>query len=99
MSEDGLRMIKDIVTVGFSERVMRQSENDPGIKVTDVVIKPATNKGDNYTSEMFRATVEFVRSAGGNKKEKKPIIVKVEPMSEGLHKELVRFLSCQLIQQ
>lgn len=94
MSEEGTMKIKKIVTVGFCEKVVRKSENDPGIQVTDVAIKPATNKGDNYTSEMFRATVEFVRSGGDKKKQKMSIIVKVEPMSEGIHKELVRFSFC-----
>lgn len=89
MSEEGICQIKKIVTTEFCEKVMRKSENDPGIRVTDVTIKPATNKGDNYASEMYRATVEVVSSGNEKRREKKSIIVKVEPTTGGM-KELVR---------
>ena len=88
MSDEAREKITKLVDVEFSEKVLRQSENDPSIKVTDMAIKPATNKGDNYTSDMFRATIEY--EAAGGERLKKSIIVKVEPMAEGIHKDLVR---------
>ncbi|OXU23988.1 hypothetical protein TSAR_016853 [Trichomalopsis sarcophagae] len=88
MDDAMLRKIAKIVDTEFCEKILRKSENDPGIQVTDVLIKPATNKGDNYTSEMFRVNAEFVR-AGSNDAEKKTFIVKVEPMDEGVRQDLV----------
>lgn len=56
--------------------------------------KPATNKGDNYTSDMHRATVEFTREQRGRKvTEKRSIIVKVAPTTEGPQKEMVSSLT------
>lgn len=74
----------------FVERALRYFENDDTIDVNDILTKPATNKGDNYTSEMFRVSVNFHRNIN-NKiiKENRSIIVKLGLTAEGVHKDLV----------
>ncbi|KAK0180402.1 hypothetical protein PV327_006046 [Microctonus hyperodae] len=74
----------------FMERALRYSENDDTIHVTDISTKPATNKGDNYTSEMVRVNVNFHREI--NKKiikENRSIIVKLGLTMDGIHKDLI----------
>ncbi|XP_025262467.1 uncharacterized protein LOC105247775 [Camponotus floridanus] len=74
----------------FMEKVLRKSENDNSIQVIDIFSKPATNKGDNYTSDMIRVNVEFSRDQSGRKiTEKKSVIFKIMPSVEGFRKNLV----------
>lgn len=74
----------------FMEKALRKSENDNSIQVIDIFSKPATNKGDNYTSDMIRVNVEYSRDQSGRKiTEKKSVIVKIAPTIEGVRKELV----------
>ncbi|XP_072762499.1 uncharacterized protein [Anoplolepis gracilipes] len=74
----------------FMEKALRKSENDNSVQVIDIFAKPATNKGDNYTSDMIRVNVEYSRDQNGHKiTEKKSVIVKVEPTLEGVRKELI----------
>jgi len=74
----------------FVEKVLRKSEGDNSIQVIDIFSKPATNKGDNYTSDMIRVTTEFSRDQGGRKiTEKKSIIVKISPIVEGVRQDLI----------
>ncbi|XP_011868375.1 PREDICTED: uncharacterized protein LOC105562270 [Vollenhovia emeryi] len=74
----------------FVEKILRKSEGDNSIQVIDISSKPATAKGDNYTSDMIRVTAEFSREQGGRKiTGKKSIIVKVSPTLEGVQKDLV----------
>ncbi|XP_072762644.1 uncharacterized protein [Anoplolepis gracilipes] len=74
----------------FMEKALRKSENDNSTQVIDIFAKPATNKGDNYTSDMIRVNVEYSRDQNGHKiSEKKSVIIKVEPTLEGARKELV----------
>ncbi|XP_011501669.1 PREDICTED: uncharacterized protein LOC105365253 [Ceratosolen solmsi marchali] len=81
-------MIKKLIDIKLIQKVMQESENDYSIEVNDIVFIFATNKGDNYASEMFRASIEYTRS-NGIKKEKKSLIIKAEPLSEGLQKDLI----------
>ncbi|XP_012228832.1 uncharacterized protein [Linepithema humile] len=74
----------------FVEKILRKSEGDNSIQVIDIFSKPATNKGDNYTSDMIRVNVEFSREQGDCKTtEKKSIIVKIAPIDEGARKEII----------
>ncbi|KAM0736555.1 hypothetical protein ACS0PU_006204 [Formica fusca] len=74
----------------FMEKALRKSENDNSIQVIDIFSKPATNKGDNYTSDMIRVNVEYSRDQSGRKiTEKKSVIVKIAPTIEGVRKELI----------
>ncbi|XP_018307288.1 uncharacterized protein [Mycetomoellerius zeteki] len=68
------------LNLSFVEKILRKSENDNSIKVTDIFSKPATSKGDNHTSDMIRITAEYSRDQGSCKiKEKKSIILKILP--------------------
>ncbi|KOX69278.1 hypothetical protein WN51_04314 [Melipona quadrifasciata] len=74
----------------FTERVIQLAEVDSTIKVIDISAKPATNKGDNYTSDMVRVVAEFTRKRGKAKvTEKKSLLFKFEPILEGPRQDLV----------
>ncbi|KAH8283953.1 hypothetical protein KR054_005627 [Drosophila jambulina] len=47
----------------YLEPLLRDFKKDPGLKITDLEIKPATAKGDNYASVMTRVKVLFLRSS------------------------------------
>jgi len=70
----------------FVEKILRKSENDDSIQVIDIVSKPATSKGDNYTSDMIRIITEYSRDS--NIKEKKSIIIKLSPV-DGVRQKIV----------
>jgi len=70
----------------FMGKILRKSENDDSIQVTHIVSKPATSKGDNYTSDMIRITVEYSRDS--KIKEKKSIIIKLSPI-HGVRQKIV----------
>ncbi|XP_050458788.1 uncharacterized protein LOC126855304 [Cataglyphis hispanica] len=74
----------------FMEKALRKSENDNSIQVIDIFTKPATNKGDNYTSDMIRVNVEYSRDQNGHKTtKKKSVIVKITPIVEGVRQDLI----------
>lgn len=74
----------------FLEKALRKGEKDDSIQVHDIFIKPATAKGDNYTSVMIRATVDLSRKVGCRSvKEKKSVIIKVVPEEE-MTRDLVK---------
>ncbi|KAH8414016.1 hypothetical protein KR222_001938 [Zaprionus bogoriensis] len=50
------------LTVAYVENILRTYKKDAGLTISDLVIKPATAKGDNYASIMTRIKVDFVRS-------------------------------------
>ncbi|XP_043467579.1 uncharacterized protein LOC122501882 [Leptopilina heterotoma] len=73
----------------FLEKALRKGENDDSIQVHDIFTKAATDKGDNYTSQMIRATIDLSRKVGcRNVTEKKSLIIKVVP-DEKKTRELV----------
>ncbi|KAG5322211.1 MOS1T transposase, partial [Pseudoatta argentina] len=64
----------------FVENILRRLEDDNSIQVTNIFSKPATTKGDNYTSDMIRITTEYSRDQNSYRiKEKKSIIFKILP--------------------
>ncbi|XP_072749880.1 uncharacterized protein [Anoplolepis gracilipes] len=74
----------------FMEKILHKSEKDNSIQVIDIFIKPATNKGDNYASDMLRVSVEYSRNQNGCKiKENISVIVKFEPTTEGVRTTLI----------
>lgn len=74
----------------FMEKVLRKEENNNMVKVINMNTKPATNKGDNYTSDMIRVVTEYTCDQGGCKTKKKiSLIVKITPIDEGIRKDLV----------
>ncbi|KYN14139.1 hypothetical protein ALC57_13724 [Trachymyrmex cornetzi] len=68
------------LNLSFVEKILRKSEDDNSIQIIDIFSKPATSKGDNYTSDMIRITVEYSFERGSCRiKEKKSIIFKILP--------------------
>lgn len=50
----------------YLEPLLRDLKKDPGLRITELDIKPATAKGDNYASVMTRVKVFFLRSSAKN---------------------------------
>ncbi|XP_043498951.1 uncharacterized protein LOC122522182 [Polistes fuscatus] len=75
----------------FLENILRKAKNDDSIRVIDIFSKPATAKGDNYTSDMYRILLEIsCKQAGGQEVTKKTsLIVKVAPTGDTLKKDLI----------
>lgn len=74
------------------EQILRSGENDPSIEVIDIKKEAATNKGDNYVSEVFRVFVEYSYNQNEDKiRAKKSIIVKIAPLEDGPIRDLVSF--------
>ncbi|XP_011706632.1 PREDICTED: uncharacterized protein LOC105461827 [Wasmannia auropunctata] len=72
----------------FVENMLRKSEDDNSIQVIDMFSNPVVSKGENYTSDLMRTTVEFSRDQGDRKIiEKKSIIIKPLPF-EGIRRQL-----------
>lgn len=78
------------LNVSYLQKALRKSEGDDSIRVTNLSTRPATNKGDNYTSDMIRAAIEYSQNQSGRNVTKKiSVIVKIAPTTEGMRKELV----------
>ncbi|KAL7729674.1 hypothetical protein ACLKA6_007945 [Drosophila palustris] len=63
------------LTVSYVEDILRHCKKDENLNVTDLSVKPATAKGENYASIMTRIKVDYVRS-GANVPETEFFIVK-----------------------
>lgn len=74
----------------YLQNILRSAEKDESIEIFYLTIKPATNKGDNYLSELYRAAVEFSRVENGDKlQEKRSLILKLVPNDDNV-KEMVQ---------
>lgn len=74
----------------FFENILRKSKKDDSIRVINIFTKPATAKGDNYTSDMYRVAIDISRKRGDQDvTEKKSLIVKVAPTGETMKKDLI----------
>ncbi|KAH8312779.1 hypothetical protein KR044_012886 [Drosophila immigrans] len=70
----------------YFEEVIRQYENEPEVKVTEVKMSPASAKGDHYASVMFRGNISYTTQKG---KFAKSLIIKTMPEAEGHKKEML----------
>ncbi|KAH8310925.1 hypothetical protein KR044_003493 [Drosophila immigrans] len=70
----------------FFRDVLSNHLKEPQLKVLDVVISPASPKGDHYASVMFRSKVEYQIGKG---KFSKSLIIKTMPEQEGHKKEML----------
>ncbi|XP_046431324.1 uncharacterized protein LOC124185047 isoform X2 [Neodiprion fabricii] len=67
----------------YVQKVLRKAENDESIEVSDISVRPATAKGDNYMSDMYRIAVEFSRGQGDQRnEEERSLILKLLPQDE-----------------
>ncbi|XP_046431339.1 uncharacterized protein LOC124185053 [Neodiprion fabricii] len=74
----------------FIQKVLRKSEQDDSIEVSDINVKPGTSKGDNYLGDLLRVNVDFLRSKKHEKiAETTSLIVKVAPRGD-FREDLVR---------
>ncbi|KAH8384022.1 hypothetical protein KR009_011741 [Drosophila setifemur] len=64
----------------FITEVLSKHEKSPELKVIDLVLTPASPKGDHYASIMFRAKVKFSTQKG---EFSKSLIIKTMPVEEG----------------
>ncbi|KAJ4016116.1 Ecdysteroid Kinase 4 [Neodiprion lecontei] len=66
----------------YVQKILRNAEQDESIEVSGITVKPATVKGDNYSSIMHRIGVVFSRIQKGHKiKKTTSLIAKVLPES------------------
>ncbi|XP_060649129.1 uncharacterized protein LOC132786584 [Drosophila nasuta] len=70
----------------FLRDVLIKHLKAPELKVLDVVMSPASAKGDHYASVMFRSKVVFETQKG---KFSKSLIIKTMPEQEGHKKEML----------
>lgn len=74
----------------FIEEILQKSKNDNSIQVIDIFSKSATNKGDNYSSDMIRVNVTYSHDQSGRKiMKKESFIIKIAPTVEGFRKDFV----------
>ncbi|XP_014614631.1 PREDICTED: uncharacterized protein LOC106792646 isoform X2 [Polistes canadensis] len=74
----------------FLENMLRKAKNDNSIRVIDIFSKPATAKGDNYSSDMYRVSVEFASKQDDREVMNKiSFIVKVAPSADTVQRKMV----------
>ncbi|XP_055547038.1 uncharacterized protein LOC129731230 [Wyeomyia smithii] len=71
----------------FLEKVLKQSENNNGLNVTECQIVPGTRPGDHFASIIFRAIVKY-QSRGAD--HEVSLIVKTVPDGNGLKRDLLK---------
>ncbi|XP_037942804.1 uncharacterized protein LOC119675671, partial [Teleopsis dalmanni] len=58
--EDNFHPAPVWLTAEYLEKILQENKKDNTIRVTDLEIKPATAKGENYASIMTRVKVDFI---------------------------------------
>lgn len=82
------------------ENVLQNIEKNKTIAVSGITIKPATAKGDNYTSDMYRVSVTFLRIVEGQKiSETKSFVAKVAPQGGSREEMVIRLVWYLIMQQ
>lgn len=71
----------------FFEKVLKQSENDPGLVVSESKIIPGTKPGDHFASIIFRVTVAYTSRGQDHEVS---LIIKTIPEQEGLKRDLLK---------
>lgn len=102
MAEEEIQLNKAKSTITFDlvEKILQNSKSDASIEVTNIDYNFATNKGDNYTSDMFRIFVDFTKDKGGKREAlKEQLIVKFIPILEGMHQDLVSMIINHLLKK
>lgn len=73
--------IPDCFTNAFLEKVLRNGLKCEDVQVCDAEIRPGTSAGDNYCSEIYRASVRYRRGLNGAR-ESISLIIKAIPYRE-----------------
>lgn len=78
------------------EKILRNETNETNelIKVSNLIVKPAVAKGDNYLSNMYRVQVTFSRDHKSEKLVEAYFIVKILPHGDYLE-DMVILRSCR----
>ncbi|KAM8704337.1 hypothetical protein ACLKA7_008876 [Drosophila subpalustris] len=71
----------------FFSEVLDGYLKEPGLKVKDFKLSPASAKGDHYASVMFRGVVEYTTEKRGNSSIS--LIIKTMPEQEGHKKQML----------
>lgn len=85
MEEDNNNI--DFVNSEFLQEALQNHTKDPDLRVLDFTVEPATAKGDNYMSVLYRASIDYTRK---RKKKSQSVIIKIAP--SGTRSEMVCFL-------
>lgn len=75
-----IEQIPDFISKPFFERALRHGLNNNDIKITDLNVVMGLSAGDNYCSEIYRATVTYTKS--GIQNNKISLIIKAMPFLE-----------------
>uniref|UniRef100_A0A1B0C8D6 CHK kinase-like domain-containing protein n=1 Tax=Lutzomyia longipalpis TaxID=7200 RepID=A0A1B0C8D6_LUTLO len=59
----------DFLNQDFFENVLRESENDKALKITQLKLVPGTKPGDHFASIMFKAIISYTSKEEGIKKD------------------------------
>lgn len=73
-------VIPEFLNKGFFEKALRSGFNNSAINITELIITMGSSAGDNYCSEIYRATIVYGHS--GVKGIKISLIVKAMPYME-----------------
>ncbi|XP_058448689.1 uncharacterized protein LOC131428662 [Malaya genurostris] len=76
---NGCDWINDALLEHVLKAEQGSNRKNQNLQIVEFSVSPATKKGDNYASEMLRATVEYMRD---NKREKCTLILKVIPSGD-----------------
>lgn len=93
MNDTILQKAVSFIDRNFVEDILREKGDDAKVSVTHLQVEFATNKGDNFTSDMFRVYVEYehCKKCQDKTSDKLQLIVKCAPLIEGPHKEWVSY--------
>jgi len=69
----------DWLNSDYLETILRESQNSPKLKVTNVDITAGSKAGDNYACQIFRVSVDYTENG---KESKKSIIAKYLPKTK-----------------
>ncbi|XP_058822378.1 uncharacterized protein LOC131683969 [Topomyia yanbarensis] len=72
----------------FFETILKQSEKDASIVITDCKIVPGSRLGDHFASIIFRANIAY--QSRGTKNNEISLIVKTIPEDDGVKRDLLK---------
>ncbi|XP_055696334.1 uncharacterized protein LOC129797607 [Lutzomyia longipalpis] len=78
----------DFLNQDFFENVLRESENDKALKITQLKLVPGTKPGDHFASIMFKAIISY--TSKGKTIEDRALVIKTMPVEEGIKKDMLK---------
>ncbi|XP_048515635.1 uncharacterized protein LOC125502073 [Athalia rosae] len=72
----------------YLKKILHDCEHEDSVEITNRIVKPAVPKGDNFLSDMYRVTVEFlsVNNDGQTVQRERSVILKIAPVGDDREK-------------